>query len=56
MPEKKEKLWPGEPGYKGGTFWTTVHTEKGSFRVKTIKDENGNVVAVFEEPLIFGIF
>lgn len=54
--DEEERKYPGDPGYKGGTFTTDVHTEKGSVRIKTVKDANGNIISVTEEPLWLGIF
>ena len=51
MSEKEEKrLYPGDVGYKGGIFHTTVYIDG------TVKDPNGNVQAVFVTDKILGIF
>ena len=54
--EEKKKLYPGDNGYPGGHFVTSVHTKGKHVRLHVIKDSNGNIVSVYEEPLIFGIF
>ncbi len=46
MPEKKKKLWPGDPGYEGGIFHTTVMVDGKRSDVRTVKDPNGNPVSV----------
>ena len=57
MNNKEEKrLYPGDKGYPGGTFTTTVHVNGKNFEITTVKDSNGNVVAVFERELFLGIF
>lgn len=56
MPDEKKELYPGDPGYQGGTFITDVHTHNGDYRIYTEKDANGNIISVTERPLIFGIF
>ena len=55
--EKEEKrLYPGDVGYKGGTFSSTVYVDGKVKEVKTVKDANGNVVAVYVSNKILGIF
>lgn len=57
MLEKEEKrLYPGDIGYKGGIFHTTVCIDGKVKDVKTVKDPNGNVQAVFVTNKILGIF
>ena len=57
MSEKEEKrLYPGDVGYKGGIFNTTVYIDGKAKNVRTVKDPNGNVEAVFVTDKIFGIF
>ena len=57
MSEKEEKrLYPGDVGYKGGIFHTTVCIDGQVKDVKTVKDPNGNVQAVFVTNKILGIF
>ena len=40
----------------GGETITEVHAAGRHVRVHTVRDCNGNIVSVWEEPLIFGIF
>jgi len=40
----------------GGETVTEVHAAGKHTRVHTVRDANGNIVSVWEEPLIFGIF
>lgn len=54
--EEKEKLYPGDKGYQGGEFHSTVYIHGRAYDVKTVKDAYGNVVGVYESPKIFGIF
>lgn len=54
--EKKKRLYPGDKGYPGGHFTTDIHANGKDVRLHVIKDSNGNIVSVYEEPLIFGIF
>lgn len=57
MFEKEEKrLYPGDIGYKGGVFNTTIYVDGKAKNVKTVKDPNGNIVATFVSDKIFGIF
>ncbi len=57
MSEKEEKrLYPGDVGYKGGTFKTTVHANGKHVEVTTVKDSSGNVIAVYTRDLFLGIF
>lgn len=57
MEEKKEKrLYPGDVGYKGGTFRTTVYIDGQAKTIITKKDPNGNVTSVVVMDKIFGIF
>ena len=57
MEDKKEKkLYPGDVGYPGGHFTTEIHAGGKNVRLHIIKDAYGNVVSIYEEPLIFGIF
>ena len=42
MQEKEEKrLYPGDVGYQGGIFHTTVYIDEKAKDVKTVKDSNG---------------
>ena len=57
MPEEKEKrLWPGDPGYKGGTFETTAVIDGKPKNVRTIKDANGNILFMSVTDSFLGIF
>lgn len=56
MADEKKRLYPGDVGYPGGIFHTTVYVDGKAKDVKTVKDPNGNVVAVFVTDKIFGIF
>lgn len=57
MEEKKEKrLYPGDVGYKGGHFYTTVIIDGKAKNVHTIKDANGNTVYVGVTDKFLGIF
>lgn len=52
----EKRLYPGDVGYKGGETITEIHANGKHVRLHTIKDSNGNIISVWEEPLIFGIF
>ena len=53
---EESKLRPGDAGYKGGTFISDIRTPDGkSYRVRTIKDANGNILYTSIEPLLFGL-
>ena len=55
MQEKEEKrLYPGDAGYKGGTFNTIVYVDGKAKNMKTVKDSNGNVVYVSITEKILG--
>ena len=56
MSEEKKRLYPGDVGYPGGTFYTTIHVDGKVKEVKTVKDSNGNVVSIFVRDKLFGIF
>ena len=56
MEEKEKRPLPGDPGYKGGTFFTRVKVNGVSKEVRTVKDAYGNVVYVSERDLLFGLF
>lgn len=56
MSEEKKRLYPGDVGYQGGIFHSTVYIGGKAKDVKTVKDPNGNVVAVYVTDKIFGIF
>ena len=52
----EKKLRPGDIGYKGETFATTIHTKNGSYRLHITKNENGNILSVREDKFFLGIF
>lgn len=54
--EEKKKLCPGDQGYQGGVFYTTVRIDGKIKEVKTIKDSNGNVTYVSVRDSFLGIF
>lgn len=54
--KKEEKLFPGDKGYEGGIFKTTVHVNGQHKEVTTIKDAYGNVTGVYARDLFLGIF
>ena len=56
MTEEKKRLYPGDVGYPGGIFNTTVYIDGKAKNVRTVKDPNGNVVSVFITDKILGIF
>lgn len=56
MADKEKKLLPGDAGYKGGIFHTTVVYNGQSKDVRTVKDANGNPVSVIITDKILGIF
>ena len=51
-----KKLYPGDKGYLGGTFTTTVTSKGKNLEITTKKDANGNVQAVFVRNSLLGIF
>lgn len=56
MEDKKKKLWPGDEGYKGGIFNSTVYIDGKAKNVRTEKDGDGNIVSVIVTDKICGIF
>ena len=58
MEDKKEekRLYPGDVGYKGGGFDTTVIIDGKVKNVHTIKDANGNVVYMSVRDKFLGLF
>ena len=56
MSEEKKRLYPGDVGYQGGVFHTTVYIDGKAKDVRTVKDPNGNVLCVTVTDKIFGIF
>lgn len=56
MDEKEKRLYPGDVGYKGGDFHTTIY-ENGKVKdAHIIKDSNGNIVYIGITDKILGIF
>ena len=56
MSEDKKRLYPGDVGYPGGIFHTTIIVNGKAKDVRTVKDSNGNVVSVTITDKLFGIF
>lgn len=56
MSEEKKKLYPGDEGYLGGIFHSTVRINGQNKDVRVVKDANGNPVSVLESNKILGIF
>ena len=54
--EKEKRLYPGDAGYKGGIFKTTVHSKGQHIEITTHKDSDGNVTSVYVRDLFLGIF
>lgn len=54
--EEKKKLYPGDEGYKGGIFHSTVRINGQNKDVKVEKDSEGNIIFMSETNKIFGIF
>lgn len=54
--KEEKRLWPGDVGYQGGVFHTTVTINGKTKDVRTVKDPNGNPVTVTVTDKIFGIF
>ena len=54
--EENKKLYPGDAGYPGGIFHTTVRVNGQNKDVRVEKDAYGNVISVLESNKIFGIF
>ena len=52
----EKKLQPGDKDYPGGITNATVRINGKNYNVRTVKDENGNVISVIQTPKIFGIF
>lgn len=53
---EEKKLMPGDRGYKGGTFNTTVYINGKSYNCHTVKDSNGNILYEGISPKFLGIF
>lgn len=56
MIESKKKPQPGDKDYQGGIFSTRAYAPGKNIEVTTVKDNNGNVKAVFARDLFLGIF
>lgn len=56
MPEKKERLWPGDEGYQGGTSSFTLRIDGQNKEAKVVKDKDGNVVYASLVNKVLGIF
>lgn len=54
--ENNRRLYPGDPGYKGGTFVTRVYQDDKNIEITTKKDADGNIIAIFVRDLFLGIF
>lgn len=54
--EKEKTLAPGDEGYPGGDFRSTVVIDGKARNVRTVKDEKGNVVFLSASEKIFGLF
>ena len=54
--EEEKKLYPGDVGYKGGVFYTTVYIDGKRKEIRTEKDADGNVVSVSITNKIWGLF
>ena len=57
MPKKEEKrLYPGDEGYKGGIFTSTVYIDGKAKELKVVKDKDGNILYTSITNKILGIF
>ena len=56
MGEENKKPYPGDPGYQGGIFHTTVVIDGKVKDVRTEKDAYGNVISVTISDKILGLF
>lgn len=57
MEENKEKrLYPGDNGYPGGEYWTTMVIDGKTKNVRVVKDAYGNIVYMGVTDKIFGLF
>lgn len=56
MSEEEKRLYPGDVGYKGGTFKTTGYVNGKRVEITTVKDPAGNIQAVFTRDLFGGLF
>ena len=56
MFEEDKKLLPGDEGYKGGIFHSTIYINGKAKEVRTEKDSDGNIVSVSITNKIWGLF
>ncbi len=56
MLDNEKKPQPGDKDYQGGTFTTRVYSPGKNLEITTVKDNNGNVQAVFARELFLGLF
>lgn len=56
MEEEKKKLYPGDVGYQGGEYYTTIYVDGKAKNAHVVKDANGNIVYLGITDKIFGIF
>lgn len=56
MDKEEKKLYPGDKGYPGGKFRSTVFIDGKAKQLEVIKDANGNVVFTSLTDKIFGLF
>ena len=54
--EKEKDLKPGDKGYPGGVFTSTVRINGQNKNVRIVKDQNGNIIYARETNKILGIF
>ena len=54
--EQQKKLYPGDVGYPGGIFHSTIYVDGKAKDVTVVKDAYGNVVFTGICDKIFGIF
>jgi len=54
--ENEKKALPGDPGYLGGTFTSTVVINGKAYEVRVVKDAYGNVVYTSTTPKFLGLF
>ena len=56
MEKEEKKLYPGDKGYQGGAFRSTVVIDGHAKNVYTVKDADGNIRFLSVTDKIFGIF
>ena len=54
--QEDKKLYPGDPGYKGGITNSTLVINGQSKNVRIERDSNGNIISTIITDKIFGIF